>query len=53
MIASKEVSESSILQLAMYFQITGYLMLCQVNNFIELHLPSIGGKWKVENYLPI
>lgn len=50
---SKEVSESSNLQLTMYFQIIGYLMLYQVNNFLELHLPSIGGKWKVENYLPI
>lgn len=53
MITSKEVSESSNLQLAMYFQIMRYLMLYQVNNFLELHLPSIGGKQKVENYLPI
>lgn len=52
-ITSKEVSESSNLQLAMCFQIIGYLMLYEVNNFLELHLPSIGGKRKVENYLPI
>lgn len=52
MITSEEVSESSNLQLAMYFQIIGYLMLYKVNNFLELHLPSIGGKQK-ENYLPI
>lgn len=53
MITSKEVSESSNLQSAMYFQIICYLMLYQVNNFLELHLPPIGGKQKVEDYLPV
>lgn len=53
MITSTEVSESSNLQLAMYFQTIGYLMLYQVNNFLEPHLPSIGRKQKVENYLLI